>query len=180
MSMYGIAKGNEFEPIAKKIAQAEANGVMMYYALAHLAREQGFDEAADDFIEAAQQEANHAGFYAVAAGKYPQDFWGIVRGLKKAESNADKMLLPLAEQFRAKGYGEAADEIERFTKEELHHGELMDKILKKYAPAEESHEGQTVYVCPVCGYEHVGSMADEADDYICPICGQPKSAFQKK
>ena len=42
MSMYGIAKGNEFESIAKNIAQAEANGVMMYYALARLAREQGF------------------------------------------------------------------------------------------------------------------------------------------
>ena len=45
------------------MAQGEANGVMMYYALARLAKEQGFDDAAATFIESANQEAVHAGFY---------------------------------------------------------------------------------------------------------------------
>ena len=36
--------------------------------------------------------------------------------------------------------------------------------------------GGTVWVCSVCGYEHVG---DEPPEF-CPRCKQPKSAFQKK
>ena len=37
MSLNGITKGTEFEDMMKRLMQAEANGVMMYYALAQLA-----------------------------------------------------------------------------------------------------------------------------------------------
>ena len=36
--------------------------------------------------------------------------------------------------------------------------------------------GETVWVCSVCGYEHVGDKPPES----CPICGQPSTAFKKK
>lgn len=39
MSLNGITKGTEFESMMKNLMQGEANGVMMYYALAQLARE---------------------------------------------------------------------------------------------------------------------------------------------
>lgn len=39
MSLNGITKGTEFESMMKTLMQGEANGVMMYYALAQLARE---------------------------------------------------------------------------------------------------------------------------------------------
>ena len=44
MSIYGQAKGTELESIMKSMMQAEANGTMMYYALARLAKEQGYDD----------------------------------------------------------------------------------------------------------------------------------------
>ena len=180
MSIHGIAKGNALEPIAKSLAQAEANGVMMYYALARRAREEGLEEAADAFIEAANQEAAHAGFYATVLGRYPKDFWGLARAIQKAEANAEPQIKAIADQFRAAGHAAAADEIEIFAKEEARHGEMMKKILDKFAPAEELEKNGELHICPVCGYEHVGSMDEEADDYVCPLCGQPKSAFQKK
>lgn len=86
MSIYGQAKGTKLEAMMKKMAQAEANGTMMYYALARLAKEQGYDDLVPLFLEAAGQEAVHAGFYAVLGGQYPQDFWGLVKGLQKAET----------------------------------------------------------------------------------------------
>lgn len=64
MSIYGQTKGTELEKVVKNIMQAEANGTMMYYALARMAKEQGYDDLVDIFIEAANQEAVHAGFYA--------------------------------------------------------------------------------------------------------------------
>ena len=85
-SLHGLTKGTDLEKMTAMMAQAEARGAMMYYALANLAREQGLDDAAETFTEAANQEANHAGFYAMLNGVYPKDFWALVNGLAKAET----------------------------------------------------------------------------------------------
>ena len=45
-SLHSLTKGTELEPMMAAMAQGEANGVMMYYALARLAKEQGLDEVA--------------------------------------------------------------------------------------------------------------------------------------
>ncbi len=182
MSIYGLAKGTELAPMMKKIAQAEANGTMMYYALARLAKEQGYEDIAPLLIEAGNQEAEHAGFYSLMFGRYPQDFWGLIRTLEKAERGGEQMIKGLADQVRAAGMAEAADIMEVFAKQEGHHGDLMASILAKHpekakAPAP---SGKKVYICPVCGYEHEGDIADEPEDYTCPLCGQPRSAFQEK
>ena len=63
MSLNGITKGTEFEDMMKRLMQAEANGVMMYYALAQLAREQGLEDVAEGFVAVANEEAVHAGFF---------------------------------------------------------------------------------------------------------------------
>ena len=41
-SIHGLTKGTELEKTAAMLAQGEAKGAMMYYALANLAREQGW------------------------------------------------------------------------------------------------------------------------------------------
>lgn len=88
MSLNGITKGTEFESMMKSLMQGEANGVMMYYALAQLAREQGLEDVAEGFIAAANEEAVHAGFYAVLNGKYPSDFWGLCARYRKQKRTA--------------------------------------------------------------------------------------------
>lgn len=50
MSLHGIVKGRPFEAFVEKMMQGEANGVMMYYALARLAKEQGLDEVSKEFM----------------------------------------------------------------------------------------------------------------------------------
>lgn len=180
MGIYNAAKGTEFEEIAKSLMQAEANGTMMYYALARLAREQGYDDIAPIFIEAANQEAVHAGFYATLVGKYPQNFWSLVQGLEKAETCGEAKIRAMADKFRAAGLGEAADEMEVFARQEGHHGIMMREILAKYPEQSKPGKASKSYICPVCGYVHEGDISEEPDDYVCPICGQPKSAFQEK
>lgn len=61
-SINGITKGTELEKSVSEAAKAEANGVMIYYALARLAQEQGLNEVSKKFIWIANQEAVHAGF----------------------------------------------------------------------------------------------------------------------
>ena len=180
-SFHGLTKGTELEPTIKTVMQAEANGTMMYYALARLAKEQGFDDIAQTFIESANQEAVHAGFYATLNGKYPKDFWKLAETVMKAEYTGEKQVKDLAEKVRAAGFAAAADEMEIFAKQERHHGEVLEEIIKKYKPADKkSDAAKKVYVCPVCGYEYEGDINSEPDDWTCPLCGQPKSAFIEK
>ena len=156
MSLNGITKGTEFESMMKSLMQAEANGVMMYYALAQLAREQGLDDVAEGFVAAANEEAVHAGFYAVLNGKYPSDFWGLVRTVQKAEANGEAQVKAIADKVRAAGFAEAADQMDVFARQEGGHGVRLQAMLDKYQPKKEDTTGKKVYVCPVCGYEYVG------------------------
>ena len=175
-SLHGLTKGTELEATMAALAQGEANGVMMYYALARLAKEQGLDDAAETFIEAANQEAVHAGFYAVLNGKYPKDFWALVAGLQKAETKGEASVKALADKVRAAGFNAAADEMEIFAKQEGHNGVILDELLKKYADKISAAPAQKTFVCSICGYEHVG----DAPPATCPLCGQPSTAFKEK
>ena len=179
-SFYGLTKGTELEPVIKNIMLAEANGTMMYYALARLAKEQGFDDVAEKFIESANQEAVHAGFYATLNGKYPENFWALAETVMKGEYAALDQLKAVAEKVRKAGLTEAAEQIEIFAKQEYHHGEILEELLKAHKPEKVDTAGKKVYVCPVCGYEYVGDINSEPDDWTCPLCGQPKSVFKEK
>ncbi len=180
MSIYGLTKGTPLEKPVAALAQGEANGVMMYYALACMAKEQGLDDVAKVLIESANQEAVHAGFYATLNGKYPKDLWTLLDTIKKAEYSGEAGIKALAEKVRAAGFTAAADQMEIFAKQEGHHGVVIDELQKKYKPAKADTTGKKVYVCPVCGYEYVGDINAEPDDWTCPLCGQPKSAFVEK
>lgn len=180
-SLHGITKGTEFEPFIKAAAQAEANGTMMYYALARLAEEQGLPEVAATFIEAANQEAVHAGFYATLNGAYPKDFWEFVRNVRNLEIKGEAKVKALADKVRESGLQEAADVMEIFARQEGNHGVMLDELLKKYHPVnEEPKPGEKVYVCEICGYEYRGDLDKEGEDFRCPLCGQPKNAFKEK
>ena len=182
MSLYGLTKGTPLEKAVAALAQGEANGVMMYYALARMAKELGLDEEiSKTLIESANQEAVHAGFYATLNGKYPKEnFWALLETVKNAEINGEKQIKDLADKVRAAGFNEAADEMEIFAKQEGHHGVVIEEIFKKYNPPKVDNSGKKIYVCPVCGYEYVGDIDSEPDDWTCPLCGQPKSVFKEK
>ena len=178
-SLHGLVKGTSLEKMCVMMAQGEAKGTMMYYALACLAKEQGLDEVSEKFIEAANQEAGHAGFYAVLSGLYPKDFWELVNGLQKAEAAGESSVLKLAERFKAEGLADAVPQLEEFAAQEGHHGVLLQEILDKCQKNIDT-TGKKVYVCGCCGYEYVGDLDAESDDYVCPVCGMPKKVFHQK
>lgn len=177
-SLSGLAKGTDLEKMTAMMAQAEAKGAMLYYALANIAREQGLGDAASVFQEAANQEANHAGFYAMLNGMYPEDFWPLVRGLAKAETAGEGTVKKIAEKFRAAGLEAAVPHLEVFAAQEGHHGAMLKEILDQYGQNLDT-TGKKVYVCGCCGFEYVGDLEAEPEDYVCPVCGQPKKVFRR-
>ena len=176
----GTTKGTAPEATVKQIMQAEANGTMMYEALAMLADAQDLGEAAEAFRKAAREEAVHAGFYALMNGAYPKDFWHLLDAVQKAEANGETQVNAIAQKVREAGLEDAAKTAEVFAKQEGGHGVALAKIIEKYAPKVDEAAGTLIYICPVCGYEYIGDINAEPDDYVCPLCGVPKAKFTKK
>ena len=185
MSIFGKTKGTELEKTIAQLAQGEAIGGAMYYALAKIAKEKfGLDEVAKKFIELGNQETNHGAFYAMLNGRYPSDekeFWQMVRGLSKAEYKGENNVEQLADKLQALGLDEkGVAQVREFALQEKHHGEVTKAIIDKYAPKEDetATEPKKVYVCSVCGFEYEGDIDKEGDDYKCPICGCKKGVFK--
>jgi rubrerythrin len=131
--IYGITKGTDFEKLCEGAAKAEAAGVMMYYALARMAKEQGYpEEVSEKFVEMANQEAVHAGFYATLNGKFNADIWHLAEAFAAREEQGEQQVSQFAQAFRAAGMNEAADEMEVFAKEEGHHGATLRAMVEKY------------------------------------------------
>ena len=131
--IYGLTKGTDFEKLCDGAAKAEAAGVMTYYALARMAKEQGYpEEVSETFIEMANQEAVHAGFYATLNGKYNADIWQIAENFAAGEEKGEEQVNQFAQAFRAAGLDEAATEMEVFAQQERHHGETLTALINKY------------------------------------------------
>ena len=54
--------------------------------------------------------------------------------------------------------------------------ELKEEKIEEIKAEEPKKSGGTVWVCSICGYEHVGDEPPE----VCPRCKQTKTAFRKK
>lgn len=131
--IYGLTKGTNFEKLCEGAAKAEVAGVMKYYALARMAKEQGYpEEVSEKFIEMANQEAVHAGFYATLIGKYNTDIWQLAEASAAGEEMGEEQVNQFAQAFRAAGFIEAADEMEIFAKQEGHHGATLRTMIEKY------------------------------------------------
>lgn len=131
--LYGLTKGTELEKMIEAAANAEANGTKKYYAMARIARAQGLpDEISETLEKMADQESNHAGFYAMLNAAVSDDLFKLMESSAKGEYNAEKTLTPLAAKFHEMGNENAAKQVEEFIRQEIHHGELLDELLKKY------------------------------------------------
>lgn len=181
MSLYGLTKGTELDFAMDCAMRAEANGGVRYYMLARLAKEQGLNEEIyKTLIELANQEIYHAGFYATVNGKFPKDIWSSLESIMHAEYESKTNVKNMSDKVRAAGFTEIADQMDIFEKQENNHGVVLEKLIEKFKPKDIETVPQKVYVCPLCGYEHIGDLNSEPDNWTCPLCGQPKSAFKEK
>lgn len=130
----GVTKGTPLEKQMSIIADAEVRGTKQYYALARAAREQGLpEEIAVKLEEMADQESNHAGFYALLNAETPLDVFAAMRKAAKPEYNAGIVLQPVADKACAPwGLRKPAQTVETFIVQERHHGEMLDELLRKY------------------------------------------------
>ena len=119
-------------------------------------------------------------FYSTVNGKFPNDIWTSLESVMHAEYQAKVNVKNMSDKVRAAGFTEIADQMNIFATQENHHGEVLEELIKKFKPKDIETVTQKVFVCPLCGYEHIGDLDKEPEDWVCPLCGQPKSAFKLK
>jgi rubrerythrin len=132
MSLYNLTKGTELEEQVNSYMKAEAHGVMLYYALSRLAKEQGLNDLSETLIEIANDEARHAGLYGVLNAAVPQDIFAVLAQALKAEQNGAAQIHKMAEKALSLGLKATADEIAAAAKDETHHAAILEKILSDY------------------------------------------------
>jgi len=135
MSLHNLTKGTELEEQVSSYMKAEAHGVMLYYGLSRLAKEQGLNDLAETLIDIANDEARHAGLYGVLNAAVPQDIFTVLAQALKAEQNGAVQIHKMAEKARSLGLETAANEIAAAAKDETNHAAILEKILSDYNQA---------------------------------------------
>lgn len=130
MSIYGKTKGTELEEMIDKLAEGEAKAAGMYFALSHIAQEQGNEKIAKVLAKIGADEARHSGMYAMLNGKVPEDIYSMMPMLEKEEKGAEPMLLGLAKKAADLGLEDVAKAIEEAAKDEIFHGNAVLNIKK--------------------------------------------------
>ncbi|MDP2729937.1 MAG: ferritin family protein [Dehalococcoidales bacterium] len=146
-----------------------------YTFFAAVAKEAGFAEIAEAFLEAAENERAHA--------KRLFDFLGGIGDTEanlKAAANGehhewDKMYPEFEQTAREEGFTQIAAFFKNVsTIEEQHEKRFLD-LLNKVEKKEMAKKGEmAVWKCHNCGWAQEDTQAPDE----CPTCNQPQSAFQ--
>ena len=133
MSLYGVTKGTDLEKQVDELFAVETRAVGLYYGLAMLAKDTGLYDVADTLQKLADDEARHAGLYAVLNAHVPQDIFAMIAPVANIETNSAKDLKQFAQQVRELGFDRAAKEIELIANDEYRHGQSLHSLMKTNA-----------------------------------------------
>ncbi|MGL5414816.1 MAG: ferritin family protein [Clostridium sp.] len=131
MKIYGSTKGTELEKTIEELWKGEAMAAGMYFALAHIAKEQGKDELAESFTKIGSDEARHSGLYAYLNGMMNEDIMSVLPMFIREEEGAYPKILELSEKIRGLGLNEAADLVKSAALDEKGHQKLLEVLINK-------------------------------------------------
>ena len=151
----------------------ESMAHMKYLIFAEQAENEGKHGIAKLFRAIAYAEYVHAKNHARNLGYIGSTVDNIQAGIDGETFEIEEMYpayMAIAELQDEKGaqqsirYAEEAEKI---------HAEMY-KEAKEKAEKGEDFQAEEIYVCPVCGYTHIGKPPDK-----CPVCGIPSEKFER-
>jgi len=151
----------------------ESMAHMKYLAFSEIAEREGFPNVARLFKAIAYAEQVHATNHARNLGI-------IKKTAENLQEAIDGETFEVEEMYPAyKAIAELQEE--KGAQRSMHFALEAEKIhAELYKQAKESVtqgkdiEMEEIYICPVCGYTHVGKLPEK-----CPVCGVPSSKFKK-
>jgi len=187
---------NTIKNLAKAFAgESQARNRYTFYS--KIARNEGFEQVAENFLITADNEREHAswllklinqlkekgGNYDVIKieAEVPTTRGTTVQNLKAAIGGENyehtKMYPAFADEAEKEGLPEIAQRLRSIAVAEKHHEERFQKMLKEIEAGTVFKKGEEIWwVCRECGYVHFGKEAPGK----CPSCDHDRSFYQRK
>ncbi len=128
-NLYGITKGTKLEQKVNDAYKIEINAVGTYYALSMLAREQGDAKTADALLNLANDEARHAGTYAIMNGLVSNDIFGVLKQVVEYEKGSSIEIKELSKAISELGFEDASKIVENIANDESRHGDTIENLV---------------------------------------------------
>jgi rubrerythrin len=184
-------KGTKTEKNLLKSFAGESQAKMRYTLFAEKAREEGYEQIAELFLETAWNEKEHANVFfsfldrgenLEITAAYPAGIVGTTAdNLKAAAMGENEEHTELYPEFariaEEEGFKKVATAYRLISKVEEEHEARYLKLLKNIEEENVFKKDDAVrWKCRACGYVHEGEEALKR----CPVCGTPLAFFEIK
>jgi len=156
---------------------AESKTRNKYSLFASIAREDGYEQIAEDLEKASDNEKEHARiwFKLLYGGRMPRTADNLKAAVDGESSEWKNMYKRMADDAREEGFNDIAFLFESVGTVEKEHEERFKKLLSDIENNTVfiKKEEKSVWVCRCCGY----STDSESPPEKCPVCEYPKAYF---
>jgi len=151
----------------------ESMAHMKYLAFSEVAEKEGFPNVARLFKAISYAEQVHATNHARNLGYISKTAENLQSAIDGETFEVDEMYPAYDAVAKLQGESGAEKSIHYAIEAEKIHAKMYGDAKKQ---VEKSKDVQidNVYVCPICGFTHIGDPPD-----YCPVCSAPKDKFKK-
>ena len=172
-------KGSKTEKNLQDAFAGESQARNKYTYFAEKAREEGYEQIANIFLETARNEQEHAKkwFEALHGGAVPTTAENLQAGIDGENGEWTDMYVRMAAEAREEGFTRIAAQMDMVAKVEKEHEERYQKLLDNLkAGTVFAKDEDVVWQCEICGFTVTGKKAPK----MCPLCGYTESFFEIK
>lgn len=172
-------KGSKTEKNLQEAFAGESQARNKYTYFAEKAREEGFEQIANIFLETARNEQEHAKiwFKHLNGGEVPCTADALQMGIDGENGEWTDMYKRMAAEAREEGFNLIAAQMDMVAKIEKEHEERYQTLLNNLKNEQVfAKEEPVVWQCEICGYTLTGKKAPKK----CPLCGYAESFFEVK
>ncbi len=151
----------------------ESMAHMKYLIFSEIAEQEGFKNVARLFKAIAYAEQVHATNHARNLGYIGKTAENLQTGINGETFEVEEMYPAYKVVAELQNESGAVRSINYALEAEKIHAKLYAEAKEKVEKGQDIEIGD-IYICPVCGYTHVGEPPEK-----CPICGVPSEKFKK-
>ncbi len=161
------------EKVLNEAFCGESMAHMKYLAFAEIAEKEGFKNVSRLFRAIAYAEQVHATNHAKVLGYIKKTEENLQAAIDGENYEVEEMYPSFDAIVNLQGENEAHRSIHYALEAEKIHSRLYSEAKEKVKSGKDI-EIDEIYICPVCGYTHIGKPP-----VSCPVCNIPSEKFKK-
>lgn len=172
-------KGSKTEKNLQAAFAGESQARNKYTYFAEKARQEGYEQIANIFLETARNEQEHARiwFQHLCGGEIPTTTETLQMGVDGENYEWTDMYKKMAEEAREEGFMRIAAQMDMVAAVEKEHEERYQALLNNVKNNQVFEKSdKVVWQCEICGF----TMESKKAPKLCPLCGYEGSYFEVK